>query len=166
MVEAAAEATEELMNKYLEEGDLSEEEIIAGLRQRTIATEIQPHAVRHGRSRTRACSACWTPCWICCLRRPTSRTWHGHRRRRKTCHPQGGRQREVLCAGVQADDRPVCRAADVRARLLRRADQGRHVYNSIKGKKERIGRIVQMHANDRARKSKKFALATSLLAWA
>jgi elongation factor G len=42
MVEAAAEASEELMNKYLEEGDLSEEEIKLGLRQRTIATEIQP----------------------------------------------------------------------------------------------------------------------------
>src|SRR5690606_28173129 len=42
MVESAAEASEELMNKYLEEGDLSEAEIIAGLRQRTIATEIQP----------------------------------------------------------------------------------------------------------------------------
>jgi len=39
MVEAAAEATEELMNKYLEEGDLTEAEIMAGLRQRTIAFE-------------------------------------------------------------------------------------------------------------------------------
>ncbi|CAM5460938.1 Elongation factor G 2 [Stutzerimonas stutzeri] len=37
LVEAAAEANEELMNKYLEEGDLSLEEIKAGLRQRTIA---------------------------------------------------------------------------------------------------------------------------------
>ena len=42
MVEAAAEANEELMNKYLEEGDLSIEEIKAGLRQRTIACEIVP----------------------------------------------------------------------------------------------------------------------------
>ncbi|MDH5205631.1 MAG: GTP-binding protein, partial [Hylemonella sp.] len=42
MVEAAAEADEELMNKYLEEGDLSEEEVKRGLRARTIATEIQP----------------------------------------------------------------------------------------------------------------------------
>src|SRR5690606_11288665 len=42
MVEAAAEASEELMNKYLEEGDLSEEEVKQGLRTRTIATEIQP----------------------------------------------------------------------------------------------------------------------------
>jgi len=42
MVEAAAEASEALMNKYLETGELSEDEIIAGLRQRTIAVEIQP----------------------------------------------------------------------------------------------------------------------------
>jgi elongation factor G len=42
MVEAAAEATEELMNKYLEEGDLTEEEIKFGIRKRTIASEIQP----------------------------------------------------------------------------------------------------------------------------
>src|SRR5690606_28205974 len=42
LVEAAAEANEELMNKYLEEGDLSLEEIKAGLRQRTLASEIVP----------------------------------------------------------------------------------------------------------------------------
>jgi len=42
MMEAAAEASEELMNKYLEEGDLTEEEITHGLRVRTIASEIQP----------------------------------------------------------------------------------------------------------------------------
>ncbi|MCP5877344.1 elongation factor G, partial [Klebsiella pneumoniae] len=39
MVEAAAEASEELMDKYLEEGDLSKEDIIAGLRARTLASE-------------------------------------------------------------------------------------------------------------------------------
>ena len=42
LVEAAAEANEELMNKYLEEGELSEEEIVRGLRERTIANEIIP----------------------------------------------------------------------------------------------------------------------------
>lgn len=41
MVRAAAEASEELMDKYLEEGDLSKEDIIAGLRARTLASEIQ-----------------------------------------------------------------------------------------------------------------------------
>src|SRR5690606_31631178 len=42
MVESAAEANEDLMNKYLEEGELSEAEIIFGLRARTLATEIVP----------------------------------------------------------------------------------------------------------------------------
>ena len=42
MIEAAAEANEELMNKYLEGGELTIEEIKAGLRQRTIACEIVP----------------------------------------------------------------------------------------------------------------------------
>jgi hypothetical protein len=42
MVEAAAEANEDLMNKYLEAGELSEEEVKPGLRARTIACEIQP----------------------------------------------------------------------------------------------------------------------------
>ena len=42
MVESAAEASEELMNKYLEGGDLTEEEIIGGLRERTLKTEIVP----------------------------------------------------------------------------------------------------------------------------
>ncbi len=42
MVEAAAESSEDLMNKYLEEGELTEEEIVKGLRDRTIACEIQP----------------------------------------------------------------------------------------------------------------------------
>lgn len=42
MIEAAAEASEELMDKYLEEGELSKEDIVAGLRIRTLASEIQP----------------------------------------------------------------------------------------------------------------------------
>ena len=58
MVEAAAEANEELMNKYLEEGDLSEDEIKQGLRQRTIATEVQPMLCGTA-FKNKACSACW-----------------------------------------------------------------------------------------------------------
>ena len=42
MIEAAAEASEDLMNKYLEEGELSEADILSGLRLRTLACEIQP----------------------------------------------------------------------------------------------------------------------------
>ena len=42
LIEAAAESSEELMNKYLESGDLTEEEVISAIRKRTIAAEIQP----------------------------------------------------------------------------------------------------------------------------
>ena len=48
MVEAAAEANDELMERYLEEGDLNEEEIHQGLRIRTLAGEIVPAFVRLG----------------------------------------------------------------------------------------------------------------------
>ncbi len=59
MVEAAAEANDELMNKYLEGEELSIEEIKAGLRQRTLANQIVP-AVLGSSFRTRACRWCST----------------------------------------------------------------------------------------------------------
>lgn len=72
MIESAAEANEDLMNKYLEEGELSEDDIIAGLRARTIACEIQPMLCGTA-SRTRACSACSTPSFSSCRLRRTFR---------------------------------------------------------------------------------------------
>ena len=122
MVEAAAEANEELMNKYLEEGDLTEEEIKPGLRTRTIAGEILPmlcgtafknkgvqaHAGRRDRIPAVA---------------DRHSAGQGHGRRRAAGHPQGRRQREVLRAGIQDHDRPVRRPADLLPRLLGRADQ-------------------------------------------
>ena len=47
MIEAAAEASEELMNKYLETGELTEAEIKQGIRMRTIACRDPADAVRH-----------------------------------------------------------------------------------------------------------------------
>jgi translation elongation factor EF-G len=71
MVEAAAEASEELMNKYLEGEELTVEEIKAALRQRTIAGEIvRLFAVR--RSRTRVFPWFSTPLSTTCLLRPNS----------------------------------------------------------------------------------------------
>ncbi len=60
MVEAAAEASEELMDKYLENGELSKEEIVAGLRQRTLAGEIQPMQCVVLHSKTKVFNVCWT----------------------------------------------------------------------------------------------------------
>jgi elongation factor G len=60
MVEAAAEADEEMMERYLEEGELSEADIKKGLRKRTLATRSCPCSAARP-SRTRACRRCWTP---------------------------------------------------------------------------------------------------------
>jgi elongation factor G len=57
MVSAAAEASDELMDKYLETGDLDEAEIIAGLRKRTVAGEIQPMLCGSA-FKNKGCSAC------------------------------------------------------------------------------------------------------------
>mgnify|MGYP003694554223 CR=1 FL=1 len=63
---------------------------------------------------------------------------------------QARRRREVLGAGVQADDRPVRRPARPSCASTRAClKSGDSVYNPIRGKKERIGRILQMHANQR-----------------
>lgn len=148
MVEAAAEANEELMNKYLEEGDLSEAEIKFGIRTRTIASEIQP-------------------------------MYCGSAFKNKGVQRMLDAVIDFMPApidippvkGTDDDEEPVTRNADdaekfsalafklmtdpfvgqltfvrVYSGVLKKGDT---VYNPIKGKKERIGRIVQMHANER-----------------
>ena len=60
MVEAAAEASEELMDKYLNEGELTEAEIIVGSARAHAACRDRAGLLRHRRSRTRACRPCST----------------------------------------------------------------------------------------------------------
>ncbi len=148
MVEAAAEASEEFMNKYLEEGDLTEAEIKLGIRTRTIASEIQP-------------------------------MYCGSAFKNKGVQRMLDAVIEFMPSpidippvkGMDEDEAPVTRKADdeekfsalafklmtdpfvgqltfvrVYSGVLKKGDS---VYNPIKGKKERIGRIVQMHANNR-----------------
>ena len=148
MVESAAEATEELMNKYLEEGDLSEEDIIEGLRQRTIATEIQPML----------CGSAFKN--------------KGVQRMLDAVLDLLPSPKDIPpVAGTDEDENPVTREADDNEKFSALAfklmtdpfvgqltfvrvysgvlNKGDTVLNSTKGKKERIGRIVQMHANER-----------------
>jgi elongation factor G len=148
MLEAAAEANEELMNKYLESGDLTEAEIIQGIRIRTIATEIQP-------------MLCGT-------------AFKNKGVQRMLDAVIDFLPSPVDIPDVQGEDesgKPVSRKADdaegfsalafklmtdpfvgqltfirVYSGVLKKGDT---VYNSVKGRKERIGRIVQMHANNR-----------------
>jgi len=148
MVESAAEANEELMNKYLEEGDLSEAEIIRGLRLRTIAGEIQP--------------------MLC-----------GSAFKNKGVQRMLDAVIEFLPSpvdippveGEDPDGNKVIRKADDNEKFSALAfklmtdpfvgqltfirvysgvlTSGDTVYNPVKGKKERVGRLLQMHANSR-----------------
>ena len=148
MVEAAAEASEELMNKYLEEGDLTEEEITQGLRVRTINSEIQP--------------------MLC----GTAFKNKGVQRMLDAVLELMPSPLDVKAIkGFDEDETEITRKADdnekfsalafklmtdpfvgqltfvrVYSGVLKKGDT---VFNSVRGKKERIGRIVQMHANNR-----------------
>jgi elongation factor G len=148
MVEAAAEASEELMNKYLEEGSLTEAEITAGLRARTLACEIQPMlcgTAFKNKGVQRMLDAV-----IELLPSPVD------------IPPVGGTTEAEEPTTRKADDEEKLSAlafklmtdpfvgqltfVRVYSGVLKKGDT---VYNAVKGKKERIGRIVQMHANNR-----------------
>ena len=149
MVESAAEASEELMNKYLEEGDLSEEEIKKGLRIRTIATEIQPMLC--GTAFKNKGVQSMLDAVIDYLPSPVDippvagTDDHEKEISRKA---DDGEKFSALAFKLMTDPF-VGQLTFVRvySGVLKKGDT---VLNTVKGKKERIGRIVQMHANERA----------------
>ncbi len=150
MVEAAAEASEELMDRYLEEGELSVDQIMAGLRSRTIANEIVPMLA--GSAFKNKGVQAMLDAVVELMPSPLE------------VKPIEG----VLDDGK---DTPATRQADDSAPFASLAFKiatdpfvgtltfirvysgtlktGDAVYNSVKQKKERVGRMVQMHANDR-----------------
>jgi elongation factor G len=148
MVEAAAEASEELMNKYLEEGDLSEAEIKLGLRTRTISTEIQPMLCgtafkNKGVQRMLDAVIDFLPSPVDIP--PVAGT--NEKEEPATRQADDGEKLSALAFKLMTDPY-VGQLTFVRvySGVLKKGDT---VYNPVKGKKERIGRIVQMHANNR-----------------
>ncbi len=148
MVESAAEANEELMNKYLESGELSQEEIKHGLRLRTIASEIVP--MMCGSAFKNKGVQAMLDAVIDYMPAPTDiPPVKGELENGKT-----GERRA-------ADDEPFAGLAFkimtdpyVGQLIFFRVysgviNSGDTIYNPIKGRKERIGRILQMHANQR-----------------
>lgn len=148
MLEAAAEANEEVMEKYLEEGDLSEQDIVAAIRQRTINNEIVP--VLCGSAFKNKGVQAVLDAVIDYMPAPT----------------------EVKAIdGVTEDGEPAECKADDDAPFASLAfkiatdpfvgtltffrvysgciNSGDTVYNPIKFRKERVGRMVQMHSNSR-----------------
>ncbi len=148
MVEAAAEASEELMNKYLEEGDLTEEEITNGLRVRTIAGEIQPMlcgTAFKNKGVQRMLDAV-----IELMPSPLDvKAIKGFDEEEKEVTRKADDEEKFSALAFKLMTDPfVGQLTFVRvySGVLKKGDT---VYNSVRGKKERIGRIVQMHANNR-----------------
>ena len=149
MVEAAAEATEELMTKYLDDGELSEEEIKQGLRIRTLANEIVP--IMGGSAFKNKGVQAVLDAVIEYLPSPTEvKAIEG-----------------TLDDGETVVERPADDSAPFSSLAFKIATDpfvgtltffrvysgtlvaGTGIFNAVKQKKERVGRMVQMHANSR-----------------
>jgi len=148
MVESAAEANEDLMNKYLETGELSEEEITFGLRTRTIAGEIQPMLCgtafkNKGVQRMLDAVIELMPSPVDIP--PVGGTGEDEQ---PTSRKATDDEKLSALAFKLMTDPYVGQLTFVRvySGVLKKGDT---VYNPVKGRKERIGRIVQMHANNR-----------------
>ncbi len=148
LVEAAAESSEELMEKYLEEGDLTLEEIQKGIRTRTIATEIVP--MMCGTAFKNKGVQAMLDGVVDYLPSPVD------------IPDVKGETEGGDPASRKADDADAFSALSFKIMTDPYVGQliffrvysgvvnaGDTIYNPIKGKKERIGRILQMHANNR-----------------
>jgi elongation factor G len=148
MVESAAEADEDLMNKYLEEGDLSEVDIIDGIRKRTIAGEIQPMLCgtafkNKGVQRMLDAVIDFMPSPVDVP--PVQGTVINNEIATRKASDD---EKFSALAFKLMTDQFVGQLTFIRvySGVLK---SGGAIYNSVKGKKERVGRIVQMHANNR-----------------
>ena len=148
MVEAAAEANEELMNKYLEEGELTKEEVKLGLRQRVIANEIVL-ALCGTAFKNKGVPAVLDAV-IDYLPAPNEvRPIEGELENGETAvRPVDDNEPFSALAFKIATDPFVGTLTYIRV-YSGVLESGSGVYNSVKGKRERVGRLVQMHANDR-----------------
>jgi elongation factor G len=148
LVEVAAEVSEEMMNKYLEEGDLSEAEIKLALRTRTIASEIVP--MMCGSAFKNKGVQAMLDAIIDYMPSPID-----------IPPVKGELENGGEAERAASDDEPFSALAfkimtDPYVGQLTFfrvysgvVNSGDTIYNSVKGKKDRLGRILQMHANNR-----------------
>ncbi|WP_188149806.1 elongation factor G [Teredinibacter waterburyi] len=149
MIECAAEATDELMDKYLEGGELSEEEIVFGIRKRTLANELVP--VIGGSAFKNKGVQAMLDAVVQYLPAPTEvKEIDGLLEDGEThaTRPANDSAPFAALAFKIATDPFVGTLTFFRV-YSGRLESGTAVYNSVKMKKERIGRMVQMHANSR-----------------
>jgi len=150
LVEAAAEASEELMDKYLEEGELSEDEVKQGIRQRTLANEIVP--VLCGSAFKNKGVQAVLDAVIEYLPSPTEvKAIEGHLTdKEETPAVRRSDDKEPFAAlAFKIATDPFVGTLTFFRVYSGVLNGGDSVLNSVKGKKERVGRMVQMHANSR-----------------
>jgi len=149
LVESAAEANEELMEKYLEEGELSEEEIKAAIRQRTLANEIIP--VIGGSAFKNKGVQAMLDAVIEYLPSPKEvKAIEGTLDDGETVESREADDDapfSALAFKIATD--PFVGTLTFFRVYSGRLESGTAVYNSVKGKRERVGRMVQMHSNSR-----------------
>ena len=148
MIEAAAEANEELMDKYLQSGDLTEQEIKTGIRIRTLANQIVPSF----------CGSAFKNKGVQAMLDGVVEYMPSPQ---DVTAIKGINEDDLDAERHASDDEPFASLAfkiatdpfvgtltffRVYSGVLKTGDA---VFNPIKGKKERIGRIVQMHSNSR-----------------
>lgn len=151
MVEAAAEASEELMNKYLEQGDLSEEEIRKGLRIRTIKNEVIPmlcgSAFKNKGVQALLDSVIYylpSPADVPAVKGQKDDSEGTPIER----HPTDTEPFSALAFKIATD--PYVGTLTYFRVYSGVLQSGDTVFNPIKDKEERIGRLLQMHANTRS----------------
>jgi len=148
MVEAAAEANEDLMNKYLEEGNLSEAEVLLGLRLRTIAFEIVPMLCGSA-FKNKGVQAMLDKV-IELMPAPTDiPPTRAEDESGKEIFLKASDDEKFSALAFKIMTDPFVGQLIFFRVYSGVINAGDTVYNPIKGKKERIGRIVQMHANTR-----------------
>jgi elongation factor G len=149
LVEAAAEANDELMDVYLETGELSEEQIKAGIRARTLANEIVP--VLGGSAFKNKGVQAVLDAVVEYLPSPTEvKAIEGTELDGETVITRAsddGEPFSALAFKIATD--PYVGTLTFFRVYSGKLESGNAIFNSVKGKKERVGRMVQMHANSR-----------------
>lgn len=150
MVEAAAEADEELMEKYLEESDLSIDEIRKGLRMRTLANEIVPamcgSAFKNKGVQAMLDSIIYympSPVDVLAIK------GHLDDANETECERHSSDEEPFSALAFKIATDPYVGTLTFFRVYSGVLNSGDTVYNPVKGKRERIGRLLQMHANTR-----------------
>jgi elongation factor G len=156
MIEAAAESSEELMEKYFEEGELSEEEIVAGLKAATLAMTITPMTCgtafkNKGVQTLLDAVAMYLPA-------PTEvADIRGETQDGEAVIVPSSDEGEVAALAFKIMTDPFVGQLTFTRVYRGQLQSGTYVMNSTKMKKERIGRLLKMHSNNREEVSELYA---------